>query len=160
MNLRNEELYSRNLRRILVFFFQWLLQPLQGPGLFFSSVTIFFTQTVGLLGRVISPSQGRYLYTGKHKHRIYTYTDIHALSWIRTHDPSVRASEDSSCFKPRWTGHVTRVGEKGNARKVTVAKPEGRIPLRISRRRWEDNIKKCKVNVTLCCKRLWRHVGL
>jgi hypothetical protein len=27
-------------------------------------------------------------------------TDIHALSGIRTHDPSVRAGEDSSCFRP------------------------------------------------------------
>jgi hypothetical protein len=26
---------------------------------------------------------------------------IHALSGIRTHDPSVRASEDSSCLRPR-----------------------------------------------------------
>jgi hypothetical protein len=30
-------------------------------------------------------------------------TDIHVLSGIRTHDPSVRVSEDSSCFRPR--GH-------------------------------------------------------
>jgi hypothetical protein len=30
-----------------------------------------------------------------------TYTDIHALSEIRTHDPSVRANEDSSCLRPR-----------------------------------------------------------
>jgi hypothetical protein len=29
------------------------------------------------------------------------YTDIHALSGIRTHDPSVRAGEDSSCLRPR-----------------------------------------------------------
>jgi hypothetical protein len=29
-----------------------------------------FTQTVGLLGRVISPSKGPYLHTGQHKHRI------------------------------------------------------------------------------------------
>jgi hypothetical protein len=29
-----------------------------------------------------------------------TNTDIHALSRIRTHDPSIRASEDSSCFRP------------------------------------------------------------
>jgi hypothetical protein len=48
-----------------------------------------FPQTIGLLGRVIRSSQGRYLNTE------YTHTDIHALSWIRTHDSSVRASEDS-----------------------------------------------------------------
>jgi hypothetical protein len=45
-------------------------------------------QSVGILGRVISPSQGCYL----------TQRDIHASSRIRTHDPSVRASEDSSCL--------------------------------------------------------------
>jgi hypothetical protein len=32
--------------------------------------------------------------------RIYT-PNIHALSGFRTHDPSVRASEDSSCLRPR-----------------------------------------------------------
>jgi hypothetical protein len=46
------------------------------------------SQTVGLLGRVISSSQGLYLNTGQHKHRINAQTDIHALSGIRTHDPS------------------------------------------------------------------------
>jgi hypothetical protein len=60
-----------------------------------------FSQTVGLFGRVISPSQGRYLNTGQHKHRINAYTDIHASSGIRAHDPSIRASEDSSCLRPR-----------------------------------------------------------
>jgi hypothetical protein len=55
--------------------------------------------SVGLFGREISPSQGRYLHTEQHKHRINT--DIHALSGIRTHDPSVRASEDGSCLRPR-----------------------------------------------------------
>jgi hypothetical protein len=59
---------------------QWLYSPLLGSGIFFSLV-IFFTQTVGLLGRVVSPSQGLYLNTGQHKHRY----------------PSVRACEDSSC---------------------------------------------------------------
>jgi hypothetical protein len=33
-------------------------------------------------------------------------TDIHALSGIRTHEPSVRATEDSSCLRPR--GHCDR----------------------------------------------------
>jgi hypothetical protein len=60
-----------------------------------------FSQTAGLLGRVISPPQGRYLNTGRHKHRISSYTpNIHALSGLRTHDSSVRASEDSSCLRP------------------------------------------------------------
>jgi hypothetical protein len=34
-----------------------------------------FSQTVGFLGRVISPSQGRYLNTGQHSHRISSYTN-------------------------------------------------------------------------------------
>jgi hypothetical protein len=41
---------------------------------------------VGLLGRVISPSQGLYLHR-KTQHR-KTRTNIHDLSGIRTHDPS------------------------------------------------------------------------
>jgi hypothetical protein len=45
------------------FIHQWIYSPLLGPGLFFSFV-ILFAQTVGLLGRVISSSQGRYLHTG------------------------------------------------------------------------------------------------
>jgi hypothetical protein len=49
----------------------------------------------------ISPSQSRYLHTGQHKHRINAHTNIHALSGIRTHDPSVQASEDSSCLRLR-----------------------------------------------------------
>jgi hypothetical protein len=41
---------------------------------------------VGLLGRVIIPSQGLYLHrTTQHRK---TRTNIHALSGIRTHDPS------------------------------------------------------------------------
>jgi hypothetical protein len=34
------------------------------------------------------------------------HTDILASSGIRTHDPSVRASEDGSCLRPR--GHCAR----------------------------------------------------
>jgi hypothetical protein len=66
------------------------------------SVSLSYTQSVGLLRRGISPSQGRYLHTGQHKPRINAYnTGIHALSGIRTHDPSIRASEESLCLKPR-----------------------------------------------------------
>jgi hypothetical protein len=32
-------------------------------------------------------------------------------------------------------------GEKRNAYRILVVKPEGKTPLEIPRRRWEDNIK-------------------
>jgi superfamily II DNA/RNA helicase len=41
----------------------------------------------------------------------------------------------------RWTGHVARMGEKGNAYTILVGKPEGKRPLGKLRRRWEDNMK-------------------
>jgi hypothetical protein len=61
-----------------------------------------FSQTVGLLGRVMSPSQSRYLYTGQHKQNKSIYTpNIYALSGIGTQDPSIRAIEDNLCLIPR-----------------------------------------------------------
>jgi hypothetical protein len=59
-----------------------------------------FSQTVGLLGRVISSSQGLYLNTGQQKHRINTHMpNVHALCGIRTHDPGFRTSENSACLR-------------------------------------------------------------
>jgi hypothetical protein len=79
------------------------LQPFVEPWPLFQ-ISWSCTQSVGLLGRWISSSQGLYLHTDQHKHGINAQnTDIHALSWIRTHDPSVRASKDSLCLRPR--GH-------------------------------------------------------
>jgi hypothetical protein len=52
---------------------------------------------------VISLPQVRNLYTGQHKDRINAYTDIHALSGIRTHDSSVRASENGLTKANRTT---------------------------------------------------------
>jgi hypothetical protein len=75
------------------FIHQWLYSPSLGLGRCFSFV-IFFTQTVGLLGRGISPLEGLCLHTGQHKHRISPYADIHASTGIRTHYLSVRAGED------------------------------------------------------------------
>jgi hypothetical protein len=67
-------------------------------------------QSVGLLGQGTSPSQGRYLYTGQHKRRINEHIDMHALSRIRTHDPSVWAGEDGSCLRPQ--GHCDQLPEQ------------------------------------------------
>jgi hypothetical protein len=59
------------------------------------------SQTVGLFGRVISSSQGLYLNTGQHKHRkTHTHTKHPCPEWIRTHDPGLRASEDSTYLRP------------------------------------------------------------
>jgi hypothetical protein len=41
----------------------------------------------------------------------------------------------------RWAGHAERMGEKRNAYRILVGKPEGKRPLGRSRRRWVDNIK-------------------
>jgi hypothetical protein len=39
----------------------------------------------------------------------------------------------------RWAGHVARMGEKRNACRLFMGKPEGRRPLGRLRRRWLDN---------------------
>jgi hypothetical protein len=41
----------------------------------------------------------------------------------------------------RWAGHAARIGEKRNAYKILVGKPEGKRPLERPRRKWVDNFK-------------------
>jgi hypothetical protein len=68
---------------------------LAGLGHFFSSLT--YTQSVGLLRWVISPSQGRYLHTGYHKHR----TNAHrhpCLDWDS--NPQSQRSSERRQFMP------------------------------------------------------------
>jgi hypothetical protein len=48
-------------------------------------------------------------------HRTTQTQNKRTQSWIRTHDPSVRASEDSSCLRPR--GH--RIGSDTSALEKT-----------------------------------------
>jgi hypothetical protein len=82
-----------------------------------------FRHMVWLLGRVISPSQGLYLHrTTQHRK---TRTDIHALSRIRTHDPSnqlakthasdrtatVTGVTDCSKTKIYWVGEDLQLDE-------------------------------------------------
>jgi hypothetical protein len=40
-----------------------------------------------------------------------------------------------------WAGHIARMGEKRNAYRILVGKPEGKRPLGRPTRRWVDNIK-------------------
>jgi hypothetical protein len=39
----------------------------------------------------------------------------------------------------RWAGHGAQMGEKRNAYRILVGKPEGKRPLGRPRRRWVDN---------------------
>jgi hypothetical protein len=41
----------------------------------------------------------------------------------------------------RWAGHVARMGERRNAYRLLVRKPEGRRPLGRPRRRWMDLVE-------------------
>jgi hypothetical protein len=43
--------------------------------------------------------------------------------------------------KMRWVGHVARMGEKRNAYRLLMGKPEGKRPLGRPRRRWVDDIR-------------------
>jgi hypothetical protein len=47
----------------------------------------------------------------------------------------------------RWTGHVALMGEKKNAYRLLLGKPDGRKPLGRPRRRWLDNIRMDLVEV-------------
>jgi hypothetical protein len=41
----------------------------------------------------------------------------------------------------RWVGHVARMGERRNAYRLLVGKPEGKRPLGRPRRRWVGNLR-------------------
>jgi hypothetical protein len=76
-----------------------LYSPLLGLGCFFSFLIIY---TVGRTPWMGDQPVAKPLPT----HRKNARTDIHALSGIRTHNPSVQASEGSSCLRQR--GHCDR----------------------------------------------------
>jgi hypothetical protein len=68
--------------------------------------------------------------------------------WRKLHNEELHISYSSSNIirtiksrRMRWAGHVARMGEKRNAYRILVGKPEGRRSLGRPRRRWVDNIK-------------------
>jgi hypothetical protein len=105
-NLSNCLLYCMELNSSFKSVYLRLYSPLLGLGRFFSF--LIFTQSVGLLGRGISPSQGRYLHTGQHEYRINAHKHP-CLKW----DSNPRAQclngrkKNSSCLRLR--GHCDRL---------------------------------------------------
>jgi hypothetical protein len=68
-----------------------IITALQPLALAVFSVSSSYTQSVGLLGLGISPSQGRYLHTRQHKHRIKAHRHP-CLEWD-SHPRSRRSSK-------------------------------------------------------------------
>jgi hypothetical protein len=81
------------------------LQSFVGPWPLFSFLILYTVSRTPWTG---DQSVARPLPTHRTTQTEKTHTGIHAVSGIRTYDPSVRASEDSSCFGPR--GHRDRQG--------------------------------------------------
>jgi hypothetical protein len=68
--------------------------------------------------------------------------------WRKLHNEELRDLYSSPSIitiinskRMRRAGHVARMGEKRNAYKLLVGKPEGKRPLGRPRRRWVDNIR-------------------
>jgi hypothetical protein len=68
--------------------------------------------------------------------------------WRKLHNKELRDLYSSSSIirriksrRMRWAGHVAKMGEKRNAHRLLVGKPEGKKPLGRPRRRWVDNIR-------------------
>jgi hypothetical protein len=78
-------------------FFHLVYSPLGPWPPIFSFMIIL--QTVGLLGRVMSSSQGFYLNTGQHEHRINTYTYQTSMPCVGF-EPTIPASERAKTYKP------------------------------------------------------------
>jgi hypothetical protein len=77
--------------------------------------------------------------------------------WRKLHNEELHDLYSSPCIirimkarRMRWAGHVARMGEKRDAYRLLVGKPEGRRPLGRPRCRWVDNIRMDFVEVGWC----------
>jgi hypothetical protein len=68
--------------------------------------------------------------------------------WRKLHNEELRDLYSSRSIiriiksrRMRCVGNVARMGEKRNAYRLLVGKPEGKTPLGRPRRRWVDNIR-------------------
>jgi hypothetical protein len=68
--------------------------------------------------------------------------------WRKLHNKELRDLYSSlsiiriiNSMRMRWAGHVAQMGEKRNAYRLLVGKPEGKRPLGSPGFRWVDNIR-------------------
>jgi hypothetical protein len=83
------------------------------------------------------------------KENFYIYQFNHVSKFIQEQKHTKEGDHQNSLFdiavelnlSHHPPGHVARMGEKRNAYRTLVGKPEGKRPLGRPRRRWVDNIK-------------------
>jgi hypothetical protein len=141
-----------------IFFFLWSYSPHSGLGLPpwnspFHFSLLDLRQSAGLLGQVISSSQGLCLYTNTEKKHTQT-PNVHALSGIRPHGLGFRSSEDSACLRPlgyrdRLTFHIVSFSA-GNDNRI----------LDETSRRWSRPCLQYLILVYLqLCRCRWKGLG-
>jgi hypothetical protein len=80
---------------------------------------------------------------------LYFYAPYEVIGgWRKLHDEELHNLYSSPSIirmmksrRMRWAGHVARMGEKRNAYRILVGKPEGNRPPGRPRCRWENNIR-------------------
>jgi hypothetical protein len=92
--------------QFIVIFFSMALPAHSGPRPLIQFRN-HFSQTVGFLGRGISPLQGHYLHTGQHKHRINAYTHQTSMPWVGL-EPTIPASERAKTVHAIERGYCDR----------------------------------------------------
>jgi hypothetical protein len=121
---------------------------LLAPGRFFSFLILY---TIGRTTWTGDQAIARPLHTqGKHKHRMNTYnTGPHALSGIRTHDPSVRASHGG-----RQEGCIQKRKLQGDRNEKRQKKSNNFTPNEDICKLFEVNSVKTQPNI-LSSHRIW-----
>jgi hypothetical protein len=96
---------------------------------------------------VLREEHGLRVFENRVLRRIFEPKKDEIIGWRKLHNEELHNLYSSlSIIKMmksmmRLAGHYARMGEKRNECRILVGKPEGKRPLRKSRRGWVDNIK-------------------
>jgi hypothetical protein len=132
-SLRSSRLLSRNLK-VEIYKTRILSIVLYGCETLFLILSEEYRLSVfenSVLRRIFGPMRGEVTRKWRKLHKV----ELHNLY----SSPEIIRQIKSK--RIRWAGHVARMGEGRNMYRVLMGKPEGKSPLEISRRRWEDGHK-------------------